>query len=266
MNNRAGLRLAVAVVCLMAAAATLAAQDFQKSYRLGAGSRISVRNVSGNVVVTGYDGDQITVTAFKEGRDRDQVQVEDTSDDRHLDIRARYPEHCEHCNASIRFEVKVPRSVSYDYAAISSVSGDVEVSHVTGSLNAKSVSGKVRIESAAGAITAHSVSGEVLVKQASGSVTAKSTSGSVEVEILRLDNTQKMEFASVSGDIDVQLPSDLGAEIEMSTLSGALETQFPITIQEKQYGPGKSARGRVGDGSRSLRLHTVSGGLKLRRM
>ena len=58
---------------------TAAAVDFQKSYTIGAGGRIRVQNVSGNIVVTGYDGNTIMVTATKEGRDRDQVTIEDRS-------------------------------------------------------------------------------------------------------------------------------------------------------------------------------------------
>jgi hypothetical protein len=261
-------RLVLAVVCLSLLSTLVLAQDFQRSYRVGAGSRVSVRNVSGDVIVKGYEGDTVTVVGDKEGRDRDLVQIEDNSSDSRVDVRVRYPERC-NCDASVRFEVRVPRSLSLDYDSFSSVSGNVEVSGATGSLTAKSVSGSVRVENVSGTIKANSVSGEVHVKQAAGAVSAKSTSGAVDVEIVRLGgeaSAQRMEFASVSGNVNVRMPADLGAEIEMSTLSGSLETEFPIQIQERQHGPGHSARGRVGDGSRGLKISSVSGNVKLRRM
>lgn len=261
-------RLALAFVCLCFISAIAIAQDFQRSYRVGSGGSVSVHNVSGDVIVKGYEGDTVTVTGYKEGRDRDLVQIEDNGGDGRVDVRVRYPQNC-NCEASVRFEVRVPRSLNLNYDAFSSVSGDVEVNGATGSLTAKSVSGSVRVENVSGTIKANSVSGEVNVKQAAGEVNAKSTSGSVDVEVVSLANNssnQRMEFASVSGNVNVRMPSSLGAEVEMSTMSGDLETEFPLQIRERQYGPGRSAQGRVGDGSRGLKLSSVSGNVRLKRM
>src|SRR5262245_37381711 len=134
--KRFQVRLAMisALICLTLSL-NAAAQDFRKSYEVGQGGSIKVRNVSGDVIVTGYEGETVLVLGFKEGRDRDLVSVEDNSGSNNVDVRARYPENCD-CNASIRFEVKVPRG-SYKFDSISSVSGDVEVTGVSGDLRAK---------------------------------------------------------------------------------------------------------------------------------
>ena len=125
--NKTLIKLSVAtVVVVFALAATASAQDFQKSYRIGAGGQVRIGNVSGDVIVTGYDGDAIVVRGIKKGRDREMVEVEDRSGSANVDIGVRYPKHC-NCDASIRFEVQVPRSVNFDFDQISSVSGDVKV-------------------------------------------------------------------------------------------------------------------------------------------
>lgn len=264
--NRNLFRLTFSLLCLSLVSFSVLAQDFQKSYRLAQGSRVSIKNVSGDVIVKGYDGESIVVSGYKEGRDRDQVSVEDLSDGSRVEVKVRYPERC-NCNASVRFEVKVPRSINYEYDAFSSVSGNVEVHEAMGTIRAKSVSGNVNVKEVAGTVHANSVSGEVSVEQASGAVTAKSTSGNVRVDLLRLEgsNANRMEFGSVSGNVEVKMPGSIGAEVEMSTLSGSLETDFPITIEKKEFGPGRSARGRIGDGMRTLRLSSVSGNIYLRR-
>src|SRR5262249_23635851 len=176
------IRLAIfsALVCLLFSL-NAAAQDFRKSYEVGQGGSISVRNVSGDVVVTGYEGATVLVLGFKEGRDRDLVWVEDNSAGNKGDVRARYQENCD-CNAGIRFEVKVPR-VNYKFDAISSVSGDVEVTGVSGELRAKSTSGNVTVRGVTGAVDASSTSGNVHVGEINGTVSGKSTSGNIEVEI-----------------------------------------------------------------------------------
>src|SRR5215468_11185533 len=172
------IRLAIisALVCLPLSL-NAAAQDFRKSYEIGQGGSISVRNVSGDVTVTGYEGSAVLVLGFKEGRDRDLVSVEDNSAGGKVDVRARYPENCD-CNASIRFEVKVPRR-AYKFDAVSSVSGDVEVTGVSGDLRAKSVSGNVTVRGVAGQVNASSISGNVRVGEVNGLVSGKSTSGNV---------------------------------------------------------------------------------------
>lgn len=246
--TRRFFRLAIASgVLSLIFAATAAAQDFQKSYKLGAGGQIRIGTVSGDVTVTGYDGGEVIVKGFKEGPDSDQLDFEDRSAADRVDVGARYPKNC-NCQASIRFEVQVPRSVKYDFDRIASVSGSVEVRNVSGRIHANSVSGNVAVQDVV------------------GSVNAKSVSGNVEVDINRLDGaTDDMKFSSVSGNVNVRMPGEVDADVEMSSLSGGIKTDFPIEVTKEQYGPRTSARGRLGNGSRRLHLSSVSGSLSLRR-
>lgn len=241
------LRVVVAAMVLgLALAGAAAAQDFQKSYSLGANGQVRIGNISGDVEITGYGGNAVVVTAYKEGRDREVVEIEDRSNGSRVDVRARYPENCRRCDVSVRFEVQVPQSMSFDFDGISSVSGNVKVRNVTGSLRASSVSGTVRIE------------------DVTGTVSASSVSGNVEVDINRLEGADDMKFSSVSGNVNVRMPSGLDAQVSMSTLSGSLDTDFPVEVKEKKYGPGRSAHGRVGEGSRQLNMSSVSGSISLK--
>lgn len=235
----------LAAVLGFAMATTAAAQDFQKSYRIGAGGQIRVGNISGDVIVTAYDGDAVMVKATKNGKDRDQVDVEDRSGGNIVDIGVRYPKHC-NCDASILFEVQVPRSINYDFDHIASVSGDVKVTGVTGRLHASTVSGD-----------AH-------VTNVSGSVSASSVSGDVKVEINQLQGADDMKFSTVSGDVSVMLPSSLDADVDLSSFSGSIKTDFGIEVKTERYGNHTSARGKLGEGSRRLKMSSVSGDLSLR--
>src|SRR4030095_4268207 len=238
------LFLAASVVgCVLIVSAS--AQEFNKTYRIAPGGQIRIGNVSGDVIVTGYDGDSIVVTGTKKGRDRDQVEVEDRSGTTNVDIGVRYPKHC-NCDASIRFDVQVPRSIKYDFDHISSVSGDVKVTGVTGRLNASAVSGDVHII------------------DVSGSVSASAVSGDVKVEITRLDGSDDMKFNTVSGDVSVMLPGNLDADVDMSSFSGSIKTDFPIEVRSERYGSRNSARAKLGDGTRRLKMSSVSGDLSLR--
>ncbi len=260
--NKISTRLSLVFALVSLSSLVIVAQDFQKSYRLSQNNRVSIKNVSGDVSVKGYDGDAVTVSGFKEGRDRDKLEVEDLSDGNHVDISVRYPKNC-NCDASIRFEVRVPRNLNLNYDAISSVSGDVEIDGAKGLVNVKAVSGDVKIINAQGTIRADSVSGDVHVERASGSVNAKSVSGDVKVNLQNVDSDEAMEFTTVSGDVSVSMPSNLGADVDLKTLSGDIKTDFGITIEKREHGPGKSAHGRLGEGSRRVKMNSVSGDLSL---
>jgi len=250
------------IVVLAMVAVAVQAQDFTRSYQKGAGATVSVRTVSGNVKVTGYAGDAIVVVGHKEGRDRELVQIQDRSTASKVDVTVNYPDNC-NCDATVHFEVQVPRSIRYQFDSFASVSGDVQVANVAGDLRARSVSGTVTVKDASGKVDASSTSGNVVVEEAAGTVSAKSTSGEVRVGITRLEGTDRMDFTSVSGSVSVRLPSNLDADVEMSVMSGDLKTDFALQIEDRGTGPGRRAHGQVGNGSRKLRLSSVSGDVSL---
>jgi hypothetical protein len=224
--------------------ATGQAQDFHHSYSIGAGGQIRIHNISGDVKISGYSGGSIMVSAYKEGPDQDMVQVEDTSKGNLLELKVQYLKSGT-CRASIRFELQVPKSIEYKFDDIASVSGNVVLEDVSGMIKAESVSGNVYLRDVTGTVNAHSVSGDV------------------KAEIGRFQGTGDLKFSSVSGNVYLKAPADLDADIKMSSISGSVKTDFPIEIRKPQYGPGKSASGRLGAGSHNLRLSSISGNVNL---
>lgn len=262
---RSMTRMAAALAFLTCAFVVQAtAQDFQKTYRLGAGGSINIRNVSGDVNVRGYDGDAVVVNGFKEGRDRDKVTIEDESSGNSVSVGVQYERNC-NCEASVRFEVQVPRNTRFDFNKILTASGNISMSALTGDLVVHTASGNVTISDVSGKINAATASGDMIVKNASGTVSAKSASGDVDVQLTRLEGAGNMEFMSASGDVRVSAPADLDGNVQMASATGTLRTDFPLQIEKREYGPGERASGRLGSGSRSLRLSSASGNVSLLR-
>lgn len=258
-------RMATALAFLLCAfTVEAAAQDFQKSYPLGAGGAINIRNVSGNVNVRGYDGSAVIVNGFKEGQDQDKVTIEDASSGNSISVSVKYAPNC-NCNASVRFEVQVPRNTSYDFNKISTASGNITMSGLTGDMKVHTASGDVTISDVSGKINAATASGEMIVRNVTGTVSAKSASGNVDVQLTRLEGTGNMEFVSASGDVKVSAPADLDGNVQMSSATGSLRTDFPLQVEKGEYGPGERASGRLGSGSRSLRLSSATGNVSLLR-
>jgi hypothetical protein len=220
------------------------AQDFHKTYSLGAGAQIRIRNISGDVKISGYSGSIVEVIAHKEGRDRDAIQIEENSKSDRLELGVRYPEKSRNTDVSVNFVVRVPQSIHY-VLDISSVSGNVQLTDVTGQIKSESVSGNVHVQNIVGIVNAHTVSGEV------------------NVEIRQLQGAGDLNISSVSGGVHVKAPQDLDADVKMSSVSGAIKTDFPIQVRTPRYGPGQSASAQLGSGSRRIHLSSVSGGISL---
>lgn len=282
------MRFVFVLLCMNWAIAMVAAQDFQKSYDLAENQPVSIKNVAGDVLVQGYDGNTFHVTAVKEGKDRDRLAIEDFSTASKIDIRVKYPQDC-NCEATIRFEVQVPRALSFNYESLSTVAGNVKVDQAMGMIRAENISGLVHLRNVSGTLYASSFSGDVFIERAAetptrgngrwrrgfqrylpfgnstGSVIAKSISGNVKVELVRLEGAtlNRMEFGSTSGNVQVKMPEGLGAMVEMATIVGQVATDFPLTVIKNITGVGGSARGKVGDGARELVISSVSGSVSL---
>jgi hypothetical protein len=263
MGRRTVLNFVGALALSLAAAASASAQDFQRTYNLESGGSVEIANVSGDVTLTGYEGSAVVVNAYKHGRDRDQVEVEDSSTPGRVVLRARYPNNC-NCDASVRFEVRVPRSANLAFEKISTASGNVKAEGFSGRINLSTASGDVTVSGVGGQIKASSASGTVRVANATGTVNASSASGDVEVELTRLEGTGDMRFSSASGDVRVRMPTGIDANVSMSTVSGDIETNFPIEVRRNRHGSGSRAEGQLGSGSRVLKISSASGNVSLK--
>jgi DUF4097 and DUF4098 domain-containing protein YvlB len=265
MGRRTFLNFVGALLLCVAAAVSAAAQDFQRTYNLAAGGSVEIANVSGDVNLTGYEGNAVVVNAYKEGRDRDQVEVEDTSTQGRIVLRAKYPNNC-NCDASVRFEVRVPRSGNISFDKISTASGDIKAEGFAGRLHLSTASGNVTVRGVGGEIRASSASGTVRVNDATGTVNASTASGDVEVELTRVDGAGDMRFSSASGNVNVRLPTSIDARVSMSTASGDIETNFPLEVKHDRYSSGSRAEGQLGSGTRTLRISSASGNVSLKSM
>jgi DUF4097 and DUF4098 domain-containing protein YvlB len=250
-------------------------QDFEKSYNLAAGGTISFANVSGDISITGANIKAVTVKAIREGRDKDAVEIIDQSGSSLISFKVEYPRGG-NFDASVRFLVEVPSAYEYKFDKLSTASGDIEIINVAGEINASTASGDIKISQVTGNVRANSASGDlniskvqgdvkasaasgdITVLNIAGMVTANTASGDVEAEVIRFEGNGEMRFASATGDVTVRVPNQLNAQVQISTGSGDIQSDFPLNY-EKPTGGGKKASGNFGAASILLRISSASG-------
>ena len=141
-------------------------------------------------------------------------------------------------------------------ASITTVSGRITATDVAGDLSVRSVSGVIEAEAVDGPVRANVVSGEVTVTGRVPRLTGHSVSGELTFD---LDTVPEVSLSTVSGDVLLRLPSDASLHLELSTMSGTLDTAFPVDGRHDK----RRLTGDVGDArdgsAPSVSVRTMSG-------
>jgi DUF4097 and DUF4098 domain-containing protein YvlB len=246
---RIRISLAVAAVLLAAATQADAAQNLSKRATVAADATIDVSNVEGRVEVTGWDRNEIELTADLEN-DEDRLEFEAT--DRQVRIKVvRKHVQCEESAKSDdcddddeRYDdthdailtLKIPKGARF---STETVSADVRVSGVLGEQRLETVSGEVRTQaydapvklstvSGDGTLTGNGGKADVTVESVSGLITASGIRGSFDGEVVsgnltvNLAAAERMNARSISGDIDARVELMPTTRVEMETVSGTI--------------------------------------------
>ena len=207
------------------------------------GRRVMIKNINGGIQVERSANGRVEVGAEKRWRrgNPDDVRIEQKKIGDDVLVCALFSEGSR-CNesgihtdrrtkwndrndVSVRFTMRVPDGVRVD---LSTVNGGVEVTGVNNEVDA------------------HTVNGSITVSMGS------------------LGRADDLDYETVNGAITIELPSNFGAQLELSTVNGRVSTDFPITISGT-LSP-RRVRGTVGNGSTRLRASTVNGSVTLRKI
>ena len=290
---------ALAVVT-SAAGAQRSRRDYDRDYRSSVDTSfsfdrrglVSLTIGSGDIVVTAWDRDQIRIHATTESGG---VRLDASSSRVVVEPRGGYGG-----GGESRYEVTVPigarivaRAQSGDIAItgthadidarsqsgdiriedaanrldIGTLSGDIEVHAAIGDVQIKSVSGDIRLTDFKGDFEGETVSGSIDLQNAAGRlVRSHTTSGDLSYEG-SIDPSGRYELSAHSGDIRLAIPSNASAQLSVSTWSGTLDSDFPITLRPGEHGIGSGQAKRftfdIGSGAARIEAETFSGDITI---
>lgn len=164
--------------------------------------------------------------------------------------------------ASVSGDVLV-RGARADEANFESVSGDVDVEVDSASVAAETVSGDLLVTGRIGGrVSLDTVSGDAtLVAGAVERLSLSTVSGDGHLSA-GLAASGNITADSVSGNVDLVLPRETSARLQIETFSGGISS--PVgRVQTEEYGPGKSLEAKLGAGSGSIRLESFSGNVRV---
>jgi hypothetical protein len=259
----------IALTALVAAPAALHAQerqserDYALSERVPAGQWIRVRNLIGDIRVRGSSSDKVEVVGTKRWRrgDPKDVRIETKrSSDGSILVCAFWTENASctetdyeshndgwrrgdrNNDVAVDFEIRVPKGVK---------------------VGVWSVNGGVSVDGASSEVRAGTVNGSVEAVSTSGPVTASTVNGSVHATMGRFEGDQDLNYSTVNGSVVAEFTGDVDANIDLSTVNGRFQTDWPVTISGR-IDP-RRLRATLGKGGRRIRMSTVNGNVELRK-
>ena len=278
--------LAVAATAL--AARSLGAQSLDTTVAVRSGARFELTSVSGSVRIRSWSRSDIRVNAQSDGA-RVNVDASPSA----VSVRA-IPRRGE---GDVDFTISVPVGTALEVHTISAdidasgVNGEARLGSISGGVTLTGSSGDVEVESVSGDVSASdirghleiaSTSGDVQARQVRGDVTARSVSGDVSMDQVDaqdvgvetvsgdvgfsgpIHENGHYRFRSHSGDVTVRVAGELNAVVDVSTFSGDLEPDWPITVSPGHLRP-REWEFTIGNGGARLNLESFSGTIYLRR-
>jgi hypothetical protein len=235
---------------------------FTLSERVPPGQWIRVRNLNGALRVHASNTDKVEIHATKSWRrgDPKDVRIEtkrssngdilvcafwtedatcsETGYDSNDNDRGNRRDN----DVAVDFDIGVPKGVR---VGVWTVNGGVGVDGVTDEVRASTVNGSVNATSAGGPVQANTVN------------------GSVHATMGRFDGDRDLTFSTVNGSVVAEFAGDVDADIELVTVNGRFQTDWPVTISGR-IDP-RHLRATLGKGGRRIRLSTVNGNVELRK-
>lgn len=279
-----------AVVAALLLAPRAGAQTLDTTLAVRSGARLELQNISGSVQIRATRRSDVRIHVEY---DRARIEIEASP----LSVQIRTVPRRGMGDAEYTIEVPVGTGLT-----VNAVSSDIDVRDVCGEAELQSVSGEVRLACAQGNVTVQSVSGDVTVSDVRGRMEATAISGGLSVRNVRADVAAhsvsgdvvlegvqgqdvsaetvsgdvaftgpireggRYRFQSHSGDLTIRPDGALNATVSVSTFSGDLESDFPVTLTP---GPGRfrprEFEFTVGHGNARLGLSSFSGTIYLRR-
>jgi hypothetical protein len=268
------------------------APETDQTVPVSRGTRLTIDNRTGEVLVRTWDKDALRVQARHAARTR--VNVRTTAAGVRVSASSQTGP-----AGSVDYDITIPAWMpmkieghfiyvmvegAQGEVAIETVRGDVVLKGGAGAISVQTIQGEIVVEGGRGKINLSSVNEGIKVTGAAGEITAETTNGSIS--LARIESTSvsvatvngdlvydgtladngRYRFNTHNGDITVTVPETANATFSVRTYNGDFAASFPVKGPEaSELRRGRRATYTLGNGSADVQLESFGGAIRLRR-
>ena len=241
------IRLSLLLSALVLANAVCRAEVSEKSDQsFPANSRvvIAVSNVNGSIDIRSWDRREVSLVAEKKAPTKevlDEIKIKVDATPNHLSVKTLYPHHpLDRDQGLVHYSLRVPAWASVE--KVESVNCSTTIVGVKGCIEIASVNGAVDLNGTASSLSVSTVN------------------GSVRISAESLPHGSDLHIRSVNGSTRLDLPPEVSAHFDISSLVGRVHSVFPL---HSSGFIGRSYRGTTGSGDASVKIETVYGSVSI---
>lgn len=224
-------------------------EDFQYSYNLKPGGRLSVDNFNGSIEILSWEKDAVQITGTKyASREADlkDLKIEAKADDASVQLRTIRPD-LRHGSMGAKYFIRVPRRVELDLIhssnggiRVEDIEGNARLETSNGAIRMRKLTGRVDAKTSNGGIEGDDVEGDAVLRTSNGSirmdrlrgwVEGTTSNSSIHINMLKLKAGQPLRFESSNGSLDLAFAELPNTEIRASTNNAAITLRVPATIK-----------------------------------
>jgi DUF4097 and DUF4098 domain-containing protein YvlB len=277
--------------------------DFQHSYPLKEGGRLTLENFNGAIEISGWDENSIEIVGTKYAATPELLEALEIDIQASADavyIRTIRPSG-RRGNLGARYTIRVPRRLDLDRitssngsirvtdvegtARLKTSNGPVRTSGLRGSLDIQTSNGSVEIQRQQGSVVAKTSNGRVRAEEIRGAFEAGTSNGSIHVQLARAEAGRAVKLETTNGSVELTLPPDNRNDVRISTSNGGITVRAPGSIGARLDArtsnssistdfdvktAGAAAKnhlqGTIGSGGALIELSTTNGGIRLLRL
>ncbi|MFA5833301.1 MAG: DUF4097 family beta strand repeat-containing protein [Bacteroidota bacterium] len=159
------------------------------------------------------------------------------------------------------------RNMSGD-VTIYNCSRDVKIEDSYSKIELENIQGNIKIAGQSSSIDGKRITGNVIIKDEYADIqidqlsasTVEITNKSNKIDIDLLTKPAKIEIFNEYGPVSVRLPDFIG-DVKLKASYGSVITNLPVEVEE--IGGGFIAMGKIGNGSGTMNIKTVSGNIEV---
>jgi hypothetical protein len=248
------------VTLILLATGVIYAQEYKLTVQNPKDGRVIFKDFSGSLPIEGYSGNEIIITSNAEaitppekakglkaiypaGSDNTGIGLDVQKIDNLITITCLVP-----FTRDPEYRIKVPESIAVELESGCERNNDVTIKNTKNEIEIK---------------TCHDIKAE----NVTGPLILSTISGNIDITYGQINTVKASSVNSISGDIDITLPSKTPTDLHLSTISGAVYSDFDFTDTKKNMKKigGNDMNYSLNGGGFEFNISSINGTIFLRK-
>ena len=234
-------------------------QPVERSFPVNSGELLTLDlKTGGDIEVTGWDGQEVSVVARPYGRDGDEIEIEIEKTRSGVEVTTEYRNRRHSHEGGANVEVRVPARFDVE---LNTMGGSVEIRGVEGTFEGTTMGGSLELANLKGDARLKTMGGRISVRSSDLEGTVETMGGEIEIENV----SGGLEGKTMGGPVRYAKSSSPGTsgrgnEVRISTMGG------PISVAEAPYGADVSTMGgsiQIRSAKDHVKANTMGGEIEI---